>query len=82
MEKEYKSFRIGDLITIILISILLFLLGIIAGQFLNQKTHPDENTFIQKSSVEAYEITDEGIRLYTKDGLINYDITCKVKEEN
>ena len=82
MEKEHKSFRIGDLTTIILISILLFLLGIIVGQFLDQKAHPDENTFIQKSSVEAYEITDEGIRLYTQNGLIKYDIICKVKEED
>ena len=82
MVKEKETINVGNIITYILICVLVFGIGIIAGQYLFQKIKPDESTYIQKSAIEEYEITDDGIRLYTTGGLLHYDVTCKVKEEN
>lgn len=82
MEKEKETIKVGNVVTYILMCMLVFGIGVIAGQYLFQKVKPDESTFIQKSAIESYEITDDGIRLYTTDGLLHYDVTCKVKEEN
>lgn len=53
-----------------------FAIGLITGMILSSNNTIDDTVYINKDSITSYEITDDGISLYTSNNRVHFDIKC------